>query len=101
MDRLTGYAQEVGERMKYRKKPVVIEAWRYQGSLDDAPEFIKVRLDIKEITIDAISGLSLLLVDTHHGPTECAIGDWLIRGIEGEMYPCKDNIFQATYEAVE
>ncbi|CCL24708.1 hypothetical protein [Clostridioides difficile] len=59
---------------KFRKKPVVIEA--YQTDI----EFI---------------------IQTLEGPLKASIGDWIITGVRGEQYPCKPDIFEKTYEAVD
>ena len=77
--------------MKYRKKPVVIEAFRWKGELrfpDWAEKVVNVSND-------------LLVVPTLEGDMTASPGDWIIKGVEGEIYPCKDSIFRATYEAVE
>lgn len=42
-----------------------------------------------------------LLIPTLEGTMRAGVGDWIIRGIKGELYPCKDDIFRATYEPVE
>ena len=88
--------------MKYRKKPVVIDAWQFNGEhVSDLPDFLSTRMDLQRIVIDNSTGLSLMLIDTQHGSAECAIGDWIIKGVSGELYPCKDDIFKAFFEKVE
>lgn len=62
---------------KYRKKPIVIEAERF----------------------NPISG-EKATISTLEGDMIVCPGDWIIKGIEGEFYPCKDSIFQSTYEEV-
>lgn len=61
---------------KYRKKPVVIEAYQFSGPGEH------------------------LTIHTLEGDMRADLGDWIIRGIKGELYPCKDEIFRATYELV-
>lgn len=74
---------------KFRKKPVVIEAWR--NVLEDAmPEWVKGA--IFEVHDGA------LIIPTLEGDMRADIGDWVIRGVKGEVYPCKPDIFAATYE---
>jgi hypothetical protein len=78
--------------MKYRKKPIVIEAtqWFKHG---DHP---KVEMDF------AGSGdIVLGWISTLEGGHEVTPGDFIITGIKGEHYPCKPDIFEATYEKVE
>ena len=75
--------------MKYRKKPVVIEAtqWFKHG---DHPE-VKALFAYKD------GGW----IQTLEGGHVVTPGDWIITGVKGEHYPCKPDIFEATYEAVE
>lgn len=73
---------------KYRKKPVVIEAEQWHGG--DPP----------------LSGMVLdedgnYVIETLEGKMRVRDGDWRLIGVEGEKYPCKDSVFQKTYEAVE
>lgn len=84
--------------MKYRKKPVVIEAIQWGGtfkSYHEVCEFVGASLqnnhcgqpEPQEIYIETLEG-------THTAKA----GDWIIKGIKGECYPCKPDIFEATYE---
>ena len=78
--------------MKFRKKPVVIEAVQLTPlTLGDVEEFVGGDLEVRggEVVIATLEGAM------HASP-----GDWIIRGVQGEFYPCKDPIFRATYEAV-
>ena len=87
--------------MKYRKKPVVIEAIQF---FDDAESisllssFItgqNVVVDYKDIKNP------VLKIETLEGTMFANIGDYIIKGVDGEFYPCKPNIFEETYELVE
>ena len=84
--------------MKYRKKPVVIEAIQYTG--DNENEIIswahKGLPDIANSII--IKGVYCLNIRTLEGVMNSFKGDWIIKGIKGEFYPCKPDIFEATYE---
>ena len=60
--------------MKYRKKPVVIEAYQTDKELD---------------------------IETLEGTMHASVGDYIITGVRGEQYPCKPDIFEQTYEPVE
>lgn len=81
---------------QYRKKPVVIEAWRYEYEGLPQPKWL-VEATEKGVVWGAGDSLS---VQTLEGIMMARPGDWIIRGVEGEIYPCKDSVFQATYEAV-
>jgi hypothetical protein len=81
--------------MKYRKKPVVIEAFKF----DPVGEMPKWAED-KILCVD-ICGEFVPVIDTLEGRMRVNVGDWVIQGIKGELYPCRDDIFQATYERVE
>ena len=81
--------------MKFRKKPVVIEAVQYLGgdeSQDNVADFMDANI--------AVSG-EAILIGTLEGEMMATPGDWIIKGIKGEFYPCKPEIFAATHEAVE
>lgn len=97
--------------MKYRKKPVVIEAFRF--GIDQAPGWFMRQVDAKNVKV-----ITKLIYDgeydQHFGDDDvaCVIktlegkmrankGDYIIMGLRGELYPCKPDIFEATYEAVE
>lgn len=89
--------------MKFRKKPVVIEAVQLRrdtwtemcehagvGRMEDLKP--QGRLDGEKIGLD---------IPTHEGVMRAEEGDWIIRGVKGELYPCKPDIFEATYEVAE
>jgi len=83
--------------MKYRKKPVEIEAVQIAGDNDDELlAFINEHVVPFEIIAD-----HTILIHTLEGDMRADPGDWIIKGIKGEFYPCKPDIFEATYEAVE
>lgn len=77
---------------KYRKKPVVVDAWLFDTEkLFGMPDWINA---------DGLAGESLY-IDTLEGVMEAQPGDWIIRGVKGEVYPCKPDIFAATYEPAD
>lgn len=89
--------------MKYRKKPVVIEAMQHDGSEASFWRIQKWAHEGFPPETNAIitpSGYGLT-VRTMEGPLHASKGDYIIKGIQGEFYPCKPDIFEATYEAVE
>jgi len=92
---------------RYRKRPVVIDAWRYVGpTVDQQPTSYHARaqdlLDLGcpiEPTGHWGDGDDWdLFVVTAEGKMVAHVGDWIIRGVAGEWYPCKPEIFEATYE---
>lgn len=89
--------------MRFRKKPVVIHAVKWDGeNVDDIlshgnsgprPSWgddFKVNTRTKEVEILTLEGTM-----------KASVGDWIIRGVKGEFYPCKPDIFEATYELAD
>ena len=79
--------------MKYRKKPVVIEAIRFIGS-----NYEEVREFISQNTLCSDSSI---VIPTLEGDMVAQKGDYIIKGVQGEFYPCKPDIFAQTYEKTE
>ena len=84
---------------KYRKKPVVIEAVQWNGANHLITEtFMKG----SGATIDySQSKLGVIQIPALEGVMTAQAGDWIIKGVQGEFYPCKPDIFEQTYEAAE
>ena len=80
---------------KFRKKPVEIEAMQLTKK-----QFSKVADWCKGGIIKDGRAYSMLIIKTLEGEMKAQIGDWVIKGVHGEFYPCKPDIFEATYEAV-
>jgi len=80
--------------MKFRKKPVVIEAVQFDGTLASLEEFY-----IPEVSQEL--GSRTAQIQTLEGAMTAQPGDWIIKGINGEFYPCKPDIFAKTYERAE
>jgi hypothetical protein len=96
--------------MKYKKKPVVIEAFKYDGDLmgSDGKYYVPdwaVQANKEGIlyfdSLDAESPPCELFIRTLEGVHHASIGDYVIQGVNGELYPCKPDIFEKTYEVVE
>jgi len=99
--------------MKYRKKPVVIEAVQFSATesgdtlvFDKAPKWLQDAFQEETITRvlgDSVNGgdWDFLSIKTLEGNMLVSPDDFIIRGVEGELYPCKPDIFRKTYEAVE
>ena len=93
---------------KFRKKPVVIEALEWDGSRHrDMFEFLtgatQSALTMKgdNFYIDHSKVEGGLMIKTLEGEHKASIGDMIIKGVSGEFYPCKPDIFKATYEIVD
>lgn len=83
--------------MKYRKKPVVIEAVRFMIE-DSLPDWFMEMVTNRIITTHADGTCD---IKTLEGAMRADKGDFIILGVNGEVYPCKPDIFAKTYEAVE
>lgn len=92
---------------KYRKKPVVIEAFRYEPDAPGMTEYVESLPDVREdFSRGGEPGYAntphqCLYIDTLEGTHRADPGDYIITGVQGERYPCKPDIFEATYEPVE
>ena len=91
---------------KYKKKPIVVEAVRWTGSnleeirnfvggdlIEECVELFDIKRTLKEMLVD-------IAIDTLEGTMRVDYGDYIIKGVQGELYPCKPDIFLATYEEV-
>jgi hypothetical protein len=88
--------------MKFKKKPVVIEAEQFLPN-DEAIEKVMALASqgSRQVAVTRMpDGHCTMHIQTLEGVMEATIGDWIIRGIQGEVYPCKPDIFYATYERV-
>jgi len=86
--------------MKFRKKPVVIEAVQFTGKNQrEALSFVYPNLSKVALSGAEIMGLPVV-ISTLEGDMTANPGDWIIKGVKGEFYPCKPDIFEATYEPV-
>lgn len=83
--------------MQFRKKPVVIEAIQWDGTKQT---WDKIK-DMGCKTKPGEMGSNSFFITTLEGDMHCKLGDWVIKGIKGEFYPCKPDIFEATYELNE
>ena len=81
---------------RFRKKPVVVEAEQWLGTVEQ-----KERLLAEGVIMDIPSLDGSCLVPTLEGNMTCQINDYIIKGIKGEYYPCKPDIFELTYDMDE
>jgi hypothetical protein len=84
---------------QYRKKPIVIEAVQYDGNFRSLDIFSLTEVGNFKIKTEE-DGSPYLLIPTLEGDMKCSKGDYVIKGIKGEYYPCKPDIFEMTYEQV-
>lgn len=82
--------------MRFRKKPVVIEAVQFTGKNQR-----EILAFMGGHTMEAEFLSDDIVIKTLEGDLRASPGDWVIRGVKGEHYPCKPDIFEATYERVE
>lgn len=100
--------------MRFRKKPVVIEAVQvkaadYNGStfdgapFSDMPPWLALAIESGQIRSDTPrhTDYAEWAIPTLEGTMWASPGDWIIQGVQGELYPCKPDIFAATYEPAE
>ncbi|CAB4121018.1 hypothetical protein UFOVP7_16 [uncultured Caudovirales phage] len=81
--------------MKFRKKPIVIDAIQYLGGEESQDQICDFVCDSLEVSDDC------LIISTLEGEMLVSPGDWVIQGVAGEHYPCKPDIFEFTYEKAE
>lgn len=92
--------------MKYRKKPVVIEAVQFLGFsekngqvvLSERPAWLVEQFGKDIVFFDEENTLTIKTLEGNH---TASIGDYIIKGVKGELYPCKPDIFEQTYDPEE
>ena len=98
----------------FRKKPVMIEAVQFFGldvaengchsihfdTKDALPKWLRDAM-LDEVIFVALTDIDYIYIKTDEGLMEAAEGDWIIRGVKGEIYPCKPDIFAMTYDPVD
>jgi hypothetical protein len=98
--------------MRFRSKVVEIDAWQFQSHAQfdaDAPEWLKsayrfvkdpssIQKGHVAFEISPLDVSDMLAVGTLEGTTYASPGHWIIRGTEGELYPCKPSVFERKYE---
>lgn len=98
---------------QFRKKPVVIQAWQWHGDFNQtllgsgAPDWlvdsesVYGTLHVGKVRVVEDRGVGYLAIKTLEGEMTANPNDWIIKGIKGELYPCKPAIFEATYEPTD
>lgn len=90
--------------MKYRKKPIVVEAFKWTGGPDQTedPEWVVEKIKDGTVYFSSMDGYACVLcIKTLEGTMTAIPGDYIIKGLRGELYPCKPDIFDASYESAE
>lgn len=82
---------------KYQKKPIIVEAVKNTG--DNVSEICKF-MDGKSRPVYKTNGY-VYLIDTLEGTMTANVGDYIIKGVKGEFYPCKPDVFEAIYDELE
>ena len=85
---------------KFRKKPVVIEAVQFDGTIQMAMTLHKQYGDTPITDPDTDAYLGAVIVETLAGGVVVSKDDWILTGVKNERYPCKPDIFEATYDEV-
>lgn len=86
---------------KFRKKPIIVEAIQWNGrTVGDAYKFCAEN-NLPQFNVGSIDGKAGLIIPTLEGNMVASRGDWIIKGVNGEYYPCKPDIFEKTYEDAE
>lgn len=109
---MTDTPSRLGKRpTRYRKKPVEIEAVRWTGeniaevlAFAYADERWREGIESEDVdgpAIGHVPPLRTLDIPTLEGTMTAQAGDWIIRGVKGELYPCKPDIFEATYDEAD
>lgn len=83
---------------RFRKKPVEIEAYEFNNRISNPiPVWLTQALDRGDVWFQG-GAAPYLTIRTLEGDMRASEGDWIIKGVQGEIYPCKPDIFAATYE---
>ncbi len=89
---------------KFRKKPVEVEAVQFNGTDESVVAIMQLQKPVKggvARAIDIDHGGKTIFIHTLEGKMEASLNDWIIKGVEGEIYPCKPEIFKKTYDEVK
>lgn len=88
--------------MKFRKKPVVVEARQFAEQISDHIASLEAWCGGKYDCIDLGNGHEdVIKIQTLEGEMAACVGDWIIKGTQGEFYPCKPDAFDDVYEPVD
>ena len=91
--------------MKYRKLPVEVDAYLWDGNVinpcgNDVPNWLGKAITIGDVYFEWQNEAWVMIIPTLEGKVIASKGDYIIQGVKGELYPCKPDIFEMTYEEV-
>lgn len=87
---------------QYRKKPVTVEAVQFDGlNPTEIKDFVGENCEVEIYDNEVTPPVARIVIHTLEGDMEVSKGDYVIKGVKGEFYPCKPDIFEQTYESVE
>ena len=89
--------------MRYQKKPIVIEAFRWTGGPDQTEDpawIVDALIHCKARVMDGGTDNAIMILSTLNGNVTVHSGEWIVKGVKGELYPCRPDIFEATYKPV-
>ena len=87
---------------QYRKKPVTIEAVQFDGlNPTEIKDFVGENCEVEIYDNGVTPPVARIVIHTLEGDMEVSKGDYVIKGVKGEFYPCKPDIFEQTYESAE
>lgn len=86
--------------MKFVKKPIIIDAVQFDGTSESLVKMSQEMHMPIERYVYSLGKYGTIIIPTLEGNHIATVGDWIIRGIVGEFYPCKPDIFQKTYDSV-
>ena len=84
---------------KFVKKPVVVEAYQFDGNIRSIDSF--PISEVGKFKVSSENGQYYLIIPTLEGDMKAVAGDWIIKGVNGEYYPCKPDVFEKSYNVVE
>lgn len=89
--------------MKYKKKPIIVEAIQLLNDDYSIEEYLKFiyNVFITNDDIETVKNDKHIRIQTLEGDMKASFGDYIIKGVNGEFYPCKPDIFEKTYESIE
>lgn len=82
---------------KYRKKPIIVDAIQFTDDAETIEDIVMIQ-GVRNVCIDYSHQPPILKIPTLEGVMTANVGDYIIRGVQGELYPCKPDVFEATYE---
>ena len=86
---------------RFRKKPVEVEAWEFtREALKSTDSWVRLYGNELHLISQYAGEVLYIEIDTLEGTMRANLGDYIIKGIQGEFYPCKPGIFKATYEKI-